>query len=287
MVASMTGFSRCTHQAPWGTLTWEIRSVNHRFLESSVRLPENLRSQEMLVREHIQNAIKRGKVEANLKFTVGTDLLQDLVVNEPLLQQLAAAVTKVSHYFPNSVVNPLDILNWQGMLETEQTHLDAIATSAIQLLKQSLAQLIEGRSREGAGIKFFLEARIKDIHNCIEQITLHLPQIKEHAREKVKLRFAELTLEVNSERLEQEMVWLLQKMDVAEELQRLSSHLEEVQRTLESDDVVGRRLDFLMQELNREANTLGSKSVDSKVVQWVVEMKVQIEQMREQVQNIE
>src|SRR3990167_667759 len=286
MVASMTGFSSSTHEASWGTLVWEIRSVNHRFLEMSLRLPESLRAHEMTVRERIQAAIKRGKVDASLRFIPGAEVPFEFVVNEPLLQQLAKASNQINPLFANTVINPLEILNWQGILETRPTHLKSVMAAMLSSLDQALSDLVIVRNREGQGVKLFIENRLKDVNACVEKITKLLPKLKEQTCEKIKARFNELALEVNPERLEQEMVWLLQKMDIAEEIQRLYSHLKEVKRAL-NQEIVGRRLDFLMQELNRETNTLGSKSVDSEVTQWVIEMKVQIEQMREQVQNIE
>ncbi|OGO93747.1 MAG: YicC family protein [Coxiella sp. RIFCSPHIGHO2_12_FULL_42_15] len=286
MVASMTGFSCSTHEASWGTLVWEIRSVNHRFLEMSLRLPESLRAHEMTVRERIQAAIKRGKVDASLRFIPGAEVPFEFVVNEPLLQQLAKASNQINPLFANTVINPLEILNWQGILETRPTHLKSVMAAMLSSLDQALSDLVIVRNREGQGVKLFIENRLKDVNACVEKITKLLPKLKEQTCEKIKARFNELALEVNPERLEQEMVWLLQKMDIAEEIQRLYSHLKEVKRAL-NQEIVGRRLDFLMQELNRETNTLGSKSVDSEVTQWVIEMKVQIEQMREQVQNIE
>lgn len=286
MVASMTGFTRSTQEAPWGTLVWELRSVNHRFLEMNVRLPENMRSCEALVRERIQGVIKRGKVEAVLRFMPGTEVPLEFIVNQPLLQQLAKASNHVSQFFTKSTVNPLDVLNWQGILETRQTDLESIIAASLVLLDQALSDLLAIRYREGQGIKQSIENSLQELGDCLEKITECLPQLKKQACEKIKSRFSELTLEGNIERLEQEIVWLLQKMDVAEEIQRITSHMQEVRCSLDQNRV-GRRLDFLMQELHREANTLGSKSSDSQVTQWVIEIKVCIEQMREQVQNIE
>ncbi len=287
MVSSMTGFTRQTHEQHWGVLTWEIRSVNHRYLEISVRMPEHFRQLEMAVRERVQKQIKRGKVEVSLKFAPGVDVPFDLVVNESLLTQLANASKLVEKHFPNSSVNPMDILSWQGILETKQTHMEKVSQAALELLDKSLDDLVAVRRREGESIKTFLGDRLQNLVKEVKTVETSLPTIREQARERVMNRFAELSIELDSDRLEQEMVWLLQKMDVAEEIQRLYAHVDETKRILGNGHVIGRRLDFLMQEFNREANTLGSKSTDTNVTKAVVELKVNIEQMREQVQNVE
>lgn len=287
MVASMTGFARRTKEGPWGTLVWEVRSVNHRFLEVGMRLPEALRQAEVAARQQIQKVLKRGKVDGVLKFSPGEKVPFEIVVNKALVQQLANAAKVVAQHFPESQVNQLDVLNWHGVIETKQTEMDIVAENALALLQEVLQDLLDMRQREGQGLKTFIAERLQTLSEQASQIEQRLPSLHQQARDKVVARFAELSLEVESERLEQEMVWLVQKMDVAEEIQRLYAHVTEVTRTLDQGGAIGRRLDFLMQELNREANTLGSKSSDSAVTQAVVELKVQIEQMREQVQNIE
>jgi len=287
MVASMTGFACRTGEQKWGTLTWEIRSVNHRFLEISMRLPENLRQIEMQVRERIQNTIKRGKVECNLKFSSANDINHDLAINKDLLQKLSQNAEIVKNYFPQSTLNLVDILNWPGVLSAEQIELEQLISHALQLFDVALNDLAVMRKREGDGIKRYIQERLNEIGQHVKVIEKRLPLVREQFSSRIHTRFAELSLEIDQERFEQEMVWLLQKMDVAEEIQRLRSHVTEVERALKGESAIGRRLDFLMQELNREANTLGSKSIDAEMTQAVVELKVLIEQMREQVQNIE
>ncbi len=287
MIASMTAFARKSQEANWGAITWEIRTVNHRYLEISIRMPESLRNYEKLVREQIQKSISRGKVEATLKFQPGQDVPFNITVNQSLAQQLADAAQSVNGLFPNAQVNMVELLAWPGILQTKDTNLDAAGEGTLELLQQTLSDLVAARQREGDGVKKFIVERLQNIQQGIEVIKKRMPTVVKTGQTKMKARFEELSVNLDKERFEQEMVWLAQKVDIAEELQRLEAHVIEVQRVLKAGDVVGRRLDFLMQELNREANTISSKSVDSEVTQAAIELRVQIEQMREQVQNIE
>lgn len=287
MVASMTGFANKTLESSFGNLSWEVRSVNHRYLEISTRMPENFRALEMEVRGRIQTLVKRGKVEATLKFAPGLEVPFDLVVNESMVKQLHSAAQVVNNHFKDNQVNTVDILNWPGVLDKKQTHTEELQQSALALLDSSLQDLCSVRQREGQGLKTFIEARLDEMKREIKLVEERLPLLQEQARTKLHDRFSELNMQVDSDRLEQEIVLLLQKMDVAEEIQRLHAHIDETQRVLAQGQLIGRRLDFLMQEFNREANTLGSKSSDAQVTKAVVELKVQIEQTREQVQNIE
>lgn len=287
MVMSMTGFAQASHEAEWGTLAWELRSVNHRYLEPTIRLPDNLRALEMPVRERLQAQLSRGKVDAVLRFVPGAIAPFDFILNEALLAQLAQATDVVHTFFPDAKVDALDILKFQGVLEIQQAEFSGMQTEALRLLEQALGELMQARQREGRNIQACMQMCLQKVQEFVKVIAQQLPVWREQAQAKWQARFAELAMDVNRDRLEQELVWLLQKADVAEELQRLDSHLQEVERVLQSSQPKGRRLDFLMQELNREANTLGSKSLDSEVTQLVVEIKVLIEQMREQVQNIE
>lgn len=287
MISSMTAFARKTKDANWGSLVWEVRSVNHRYLEISVRLPEPLRDLEKAVRDQIQKQLYRGKVEAQLKFQPGQDMPFEIVVNEKLARQLASAATPLQQLFSNTQLNTMDLLSWPGILQTKETQMEVVGQAAIVLLKETLAAIVEIRQREGEGIKQYIEKRLANIQKYVDEIKPRMPAALELAREKIISRFEELAVSLDNERLEQEIVWLVNKVDIGEEIQRLEAHAQEVHRVLARDEAVGRRLDFLMQELNREANTLGSKSSDSEITQSVVEIKVQIEQMREQVQNIE
>lgn len=287
MIASMTAFARKSQEANWGSITWEIRTVNHRYLEISIRMPESLRNYEKSVREQIQKSISRGKVEATLKFQPGQDVPFNITVNQSLAQQLADAAQSVNGLFLNAQVNMVELLAWPGILQTKDTNLDAVGEGTLELLQQALSDLVAARQREGDGVKKFIVERLQSIQQGIEVIKKRMPTVVKTGQTKMKARFEELSVSLDKERFEQEMVWLAQKVDIAEELQRLETHVIEVQRVLKAGDVVGRRLDFLMQELNREANTISSKSVDSEVTQAAIELRVQIEQMREQVQNIE
>lgn len=287
MIVSMTGFSRQTHEADWGAVTWEIRSVNHRYLEPTLRLPEPLRDVEKLVRARLQSHLSRGKVDLVLRFQPGKHAPFDIEINEDLVNKLSDAAECIDRSFSGSSINAMDVLNWPGVLRTKDTGMDLVAEAALSLLDHALQDLCAMRAREGAGLQAFLEQRLVLMEQEIEVIQQRMPSVLEAQRERITRRFDELSLALDSERIEQEMTLLIQKSDIAEELQRLIAHMAEVRSVLEKGGVVGRRLDFLMQELNREANTLGSKSIDPKITQSVVELKVQIEQMREQVQNIE
>lgn len=287
MIASMTAFARKSQESNWGSITWELRTVNHRYLEITVRMPEPLRHLEKSVREHIQKQINRGKVEAILKFQPGRDVPFNITVNESLVGQLASAADSIQALFPNTQANVMDLLAWPGILQTKDTNMDIVGVALVELLQETVSDLVAARGREGEGLKKFIEERLQSIKHYVSIVKKRIPNVVEVAQMKIQTRFEELSLSLDKERFEQEMVWLAQKVDIAEELQRLEAHTVEVQRVLDKGGVVGRRLDFLMQELNREANTLSSKSVDSEVTQAAIELRVQIEQIREQVQNIE
>lgn len=287
MISSMTAFARQSAEVQFGTLSWEFRSVNHRYLELALRTPEFFRDIEKMARETIQKRVQRGKVEAILRFQPGEEAPFRIKANVPLLEQLAEAGKTIASYFPASAVNVMDVLSWPGILESKEIDREAVDKQVLRLLDEALATFVESREREGEGIKRFLIDRLLNLEKGVKTIRKAAPAVLENLRSKLMARFEELSLALDKDRLEQEMVWMAQKLDVAEELQRLEAHIKEVDRVLKQGGVAGRRLDFLIQELNREANTLGSKSADAEITQVVVEMKVQIEQMREQVQNIE
>lgn len=287
MIASMTAFAHKSQEANWGSIMWEIRAVNHRYLEIAVRMPEPLRNFEKSVRNQIQQFINRGKIEAILKFQPGQDVPFNIIVNQSLAQQLANAVQSVDKLFPNVHVDMVGILTWPGILHTKNRNMDVVGEAMLVLLQETMSDLVSVRQREGAGVEKFMQNRLQNVQSCIDTIEERMPEVLNAGRVKIKTRFKELAMNLDKERLEQEMVWLVQKMDIAEELQRLEAHVIEVQRVLKKEGVVGRRLDFLMQELNREANTISSKSIDFQVTQAAIELRVQIEQMREQVQNVE
>ncbi|MYM63845.1 YicC/YloC family endoribonuclease [Pseudomaricurvus sp. HS19] len=288
MPCSMTGFARQEANYPWGTLVWEVRSVNHRYLEPHLRLPELVRELEPAVREEMRKQLSRGKVEASFTYQLSGDSSQTLTVNESLLQQLSQALQHVDQQLPNPApVSPLDVLRWPGMIGEYKIDREAVLEAALELFKKALAGLIDHRAREGAELQQLIETRLDGISEQVVQVRAMLPTILQSQRQRLLDKLTSIKAELDQDRLEQEMVYLAQKSDVDEELDRLDTHVTEVRRTLKQKGAVGRRLDFLMQELNREANTLSSKSIVSETTQAAVELKVLIEQMREQVQNIE
>jgi uncharacterized protein (TIGR00255 family) len=287
MVHSMTAFARSERAGAYGTLSWELRSVNHRYLEPHLRLPDSFRDLEGPVREALRQGLSRGKVECTLRFTeAGSG--QTLQVDRERAAQLITAAEEVAALIRQPApINPLEVLAWPGVLVGDAADPQALNAAALELFGEALAQLREGRAREGAELARLLEERLDAIRAEVATLREQVPQMLGLQRQKILDRFAELKLEADSQRLEQELVMLAQKSDVAEELDRLNTHVGEVRRVLKSGGAAGRRLDFLMQELNREANTLGSKAYDPRSTQAAVNLKVLIEQMREQVQNIE
>ncbi|MFP8967931.1 YicC/YloC family endoribonuclease [Pokkaliibacter sp. CJK22405] len=287
MTQSMTAFARTETQQDWGTLVWEIRSVNHRYLEPILRLPDNLRELEMPLREKLRKTLARGKVECTLRFqpAAGQDSLN---VNEAALQALLDACDQVQTLLPKPTkLNPLELLQWPGVLRGAEVDQADIVTEALLQFSEALTELVENRQREGQELEGLISSRLTQMTSIVAHVRELMPTILERQREQLLERFADLAVELDPARLEQEMVILAQKADVAEELDRLDTHVQEVKRVLRQNGSIGRRLDFLMQELNREANTLSSKSIVAETTQQAVELKVLIEQMREQIQNIE
>jgi uncharacterized protein (TIGR00255 family) len=283
----MTAFARQEWQEEWGHLCWELRSVNHRFLEITIRLPEELRSLEGHVREILQQHLKRGKVDCHLHWQARQSVHSQFTVNHSLLRQLWAAVQEVQTIAPQAhVPNVFDLLRWQGVLESNPLDMNQVGERVLTQLKCAISALVAQREREGAQLAHLMDQRCVGIAAELQQIRQELPWILQAQRERLLNRLAELSA-LNNERLEQEMVLFAQKQDVAEELDRLDTHLAEIQTTLQQTQSVGRRLDFLVQELHREANTLGAKSAHINTTRSVIELKVLIEQMREQTQNIE
>ncbi len=290
MPCSMTGFARQERQCPWGTLVWEVRSVNHRYLEPHFRTPDSLRELEPKLRDAMRKQLHRGKVEASFHLQLNQTNEDDngLEINMPLVQQLTQAIEKVELQMANSSsVSPLEVLSWPGVISERQIDKDALLQEALSLFNDALTNLIEHRQREGEELKNLISQRLDGINEQVTLVRSKLPSILQAQRERLIEKLESVKAELDQDRLEQEMVILAQKADVDEELDRLNTHVMEVERTLKQKGSIGRRLDFLMQELNREANTLSSKSIVSETTQAAVELKVLIEQMREQVQNIE
>ena len=287
MVHSMTAFARVENAGPYGTLSWELRSVNHRYLEPHLRLPEAFRDLEGGVREALRQALARGKVECTLRLAEES-AGKSLTVDRERAAQVVAAAEAVAALIKNPApLNPLEVLAWPGVLVADAADPQALNAAALALFERALDELKLGRAREGAALAALLEERLAAITQEVDNLRELVPQMLAGQRQKIESRCAELQAELDPQRLEQELVLLAQKSDVAEELDRLSTHVREVRRVLKAGGAAGRRLDFLMQELNREANTLGSKAFDPRSTQAAVNLKVLIEQMREQVQNIE
>jgi uncharacterized protein (TIGR00255 family) len=290
MIRSMTAFARSEEQTDGGALVWELRSVNHRYLEVSLRMPEEFRVLETRIRELLQKRLGRGKLECNLRFrassTQGSE--SEILVNEPRVLDLLKACELVEDWMVNPArVTALEILKWPGAILESETDMAPLHEAAMALLDKALDDLIASREAEGERIQAMLEQRCASIADIVQQVRKRRPEVMAALREKLLQRIADLDVEADPQRVEQELVMIAQKLDVDEELDRLDSHLVEVANVLKRKEPVGRRLDFLMQEFNRESNTLGSKSQDSETTKAAVDLKVMIEQMREQVQNIE
>jgi uncharacterized protein (TIGR00255 family) len=288
MIASMTGFARREISGPFGTLACEIRSVNHRYLEPGFRLPDELRPIESELRQHLSKQLKRGKVDCSIHLRAGQAAQQSLRVDEAALARVVDKVRQVARSLPESAtVNALDVLRWPGVIEAETVDAEVLFASCRSLFQRTVDDLSGARKREGTHLGELIAQRCNTLATQVAQVRARLPQISARVRSRLTERVAELGANVDKDRLEQEIVMLLQRLDVAEELDRLTGHVEEIRRVMASGEAAGRRLDFLMQELNREANTLASKSQDLDTTRLSVDMKVLIEQMREQVQNIE
>lgn len=287
MIRSMTAFARRDSTTQSGVLSWEVRSVNHRYLEVSLRLPEEFRAMDVAVRKLVGTYLARGKVECNLKFQPAVSGAQ-LSINTELAQQVVTAARQIDHLLYNpAAVNSIDILRWPGVLNPAEVDWEQLRGAALAALEETLQALREARLREGEDLKRHVLQRVDAMAGLVEDVRARMPELVVRQRDKLRARVAELAEQVDAERMEHEVAVLAQKMDVDEEMDRMATHLQEVRRTLDQEEPIGRRLDFLMQELNREANTLGSKSVDVESTRASVELKVLIEQMREQVQNIE
>jgi len=288
MIRSMTAFARQELDAETGSLVWEIRSLNHRYLELGVRLPEELRAMEPAVRERVGARLGRGKVECSCRYRAAASAAVPVDIDPDNLLRLLAACEDVAAKMPQSdPLNPIEILRWPGVVREQSVDTAPLIKNALALLEQTLDELLQSREREGEQIRKLLLQRCDAMSELVQQARSCLPEIQAGLREKLQARLADLETTADPGRLEQELVIQIQKCDIDEEMDRLQGHIDEVRRVLGRDEPVGRRLDFLMQELNREANTLGSKSVAAVTTTISVELKVLIEQMREQVQNTE
>ncbi len=287
MIRSMTGFARRERQFPWGQLAWELKTVNHRYLEVGCRLPEEFRAAEADFRQAISAAVRRGKVECSLHFRplvapgaleIDAEMLAALTERAQQVAARAGAAARIA---------VLDLLRWPGVVRDQTRDAAPMIAAAQVLLAEALADLARSRDSEGGRLREALEQRCAGLADLAARVSQRLPEVRARMRAKLLDRIAQLTADVDHDRLEQELAILAQRLDVDEEIDRLRGHVAEVRKAFESQEPAGRRLDFLMQELNREANTLSSKSQDIETTRAAVDMKVLIEQMREQVQNIE
>jgi uncharacterized protein (TIGR00255 family) len=284
----MTGFARIEDVCDQGNVSWELRSVNHRYLEMNFRLPEEVRRLEPQLRQHLQEILARGKVDCTLRYQLAEAQTAALELNESLLESLLKQVNHVNEKLPQSTpAEAIDLLAWPGVVHTAEIDMDKFLATCIDLFKKATQQLIETRSTEGERLVVMLQERCNEIDSIVKQVRKRYPQVLEALKQKQQQRINELNIDFDQQRFEQELVYTSQKLDIAEELDRLDSHLSEMQTIYERKEPVGRRLDFLMQEFNREANTLASKSADIETTQAAIDLKVLIEQMREQVQNVE
>ena len=287
MARSMTAFARCSADFTWGSVTCELRSVNHRFLETGFRLPDSLRPIEMPLREIARKKLSRGKVDCSLQLAFNNadaSLEADL---ELAKRYIAMAETIAAEIQSPAAISPLEIMRWPGILQEQTVDADVLHQAATETFVATVEQLLDGRKREGDKLAEMIEQRLAGIEEQVEIVRENLPAILSDQRKRLQQKLSDLKDQFDVDRLEQEMVIIANRTDVDEELDRLEAHISEIRRVLTGRESIGRRLDFLMQELNREANTLGSKSIAGVTTQASVELKVLIEQMREQIQNIE
>lgn len=291
MMRSMTAFARRSEEKHFGYVSVEVRSVNHRYSETHLKLPDKFRDLESSIRELLRNKIKRGKLECTLQFRATAGVSTELWVNENLVEQLVKAnhaIVKMMEGDAEAVaLTSTEILQWPNVIEQKEKKSDEAKIFMMKLVEEACQDLLHERAREGSKIIGLLQVRIHAMYEILIPIKKWIPEIRAAQCARVKENLVAAESQLEADRLDKALVILAQKMDVDEELDRLHVHLEEVERCLKSKESVGRRLDFLMQELVREVNTLGSKSQDTRITHSVVELKVLIEQMREQVQNVE
>ena len=287
MPRSMTAFASASAECPWGTLTWELRSINHRFLEASFRLPETLHHLETSYREQLRQVIHRGKIDCTLRMTF--DPGRAMSINLDVARQYLATCEKIQQLMPGppTALSPIEVLKAPGVIQEERADTENLEATSQRIFSDVLTQLIQARTREGNRLGVFIGERLEKIKREIGKTRSALPQLLAQQEQRIRDKLEQLAVSLDEERIEQELVYLASKSDIDEELDRLETHIEEFNRALDSTSPVGRRLDFLLQELNREANTLSSKSQAATTTHSAVELKVLIEQIREQVQNIE
>lgn len=287
MIHSMTAYARREVKGTWGSAVWEIRSVNQRYLETYIRMPEQLRALEPIVRERFRKRLARGKVECNLRFEAAPSQNTELKINETLATQLIHAARRIKEISGEGHIGPFQVLQWPGVMETPEQDMDAINKALLEGFDLTINDFIAARASEGENMKVLIEQRLDAITCEVIKVRTKMPEILNWQRERLLNKLEDAKIELDTNRIEQEIILLAQKTDVAEELDRLDSHVTETKKMLIKGGACGRRLDFMMQEFNRESNTLASKSISTEITASGVELKVLIEQMREQIQNIE
>ncbi|RBW46510.1 YicC family protein [Psychromonas sp. B3M02] len=287
MIYSMTAFARKQLKGDWGTAVWEIRSVNQRYLETYFRLPEQFRGLETKLKDTFRKRLERGKVECSLRFDANSTSSTCLNMNQELATQLIHNAQWVTEQIGTGQINPVDILKWPGVMQAPEQDIDAVSAELMAGFESTLNDFIDSRAAEGANLGVFIEQRLTNISEQAATVRDFMPAVHAWQKARILKKFEDAKVDLDGTRVEQELVLLAQKSDVAEELDRLDSHVSEARNVLKKGGAIGRRLDFMMQEFNREANTLGSKAINTDITAAAVECKVLIEQMREQVQNIE
>ncbi|NAW65270.1 YicC/YloC family endoribonuclease [Photobacterium halotolerans] len=287
MIHSMTAYARREVKGDWGSAVWEIRSVNQRYLETYLRLPEQFRSLEPVLRERFRQRLARGKVECSLRFEANPASSSELRINESLAKQVIKAASWVKEAAGEGNIGPFQVLNWPGVMETPEQDMDTINQELLTAFDGAVDDFLAARASEGANMKDLIDQRLDAITIEATKVRALMPGVMQWQRDRILNRLEEAKVELDANRIEQELIMLAQKSDVAEELDRLDSHVKETHKILKKGGACGRRLDFMMQEFNRESNTLASKSINTEITASAVELKVLIEQMREQIQNIE
>ena len=287
MIYSMTACAHLEIKKEWGNAVWEIRSVNQRFLETYFRLPEVFRHLEMGLRERLRNSLTRGKVECSLRVELAQASNNKIALNNDYAEQVIASLKTLQSIAGEGEINLVDVLRYPGVVDAQSQDLDQITQDLLAGFEQILADFIAMRGREGENLQAIIQQRLDSIAEIAQRVQQQMPEVLQWQKDRLQQRFEELNLQLDPQRLEQEMVLTAQRVDVAEELDRLQLHVKETSSILKKGGAVGRKLDFMMQELNRESNTLASKSINADITNSAVELKVLIEQMREQIQNLE
>ena len=287
MIASMTGYAFQEFQKSWGTLSWELRSVNHRFLDLNLKLPESFKFLDPDIKSFLKKRVSRGKIEIILRLNLLNNISEEISIDEQMLDNLIQSIHHIKTKTQCDGINPLEILKYPGIIKENKQNIDELTSDINDSLSQALNSFLENRKAEGQKIKDSLIEKLSKIELETQKINKAVPEIIEAQKQKIKIRLEELNLKLDEDRIEQEIVLLAQKIDIQEELDRLGFHVSEAKNILNKGGLTGRKLDFLMQEFNRESNTIASKSINKDVTKSAVELKVLIEQIREQIQNLE